>query len=192
MIENGAASILRDGLAYDRCQVGVVTDFGGIEALAEFDVFTTDHMRKALRTQVDVVLSQGVAVLNAADPHVAELAPLCDGEVIFYAADPANPVIAAHCAAGGRAVVVRHGRIALVADSQDVPLYGMGNLAVWRERHGELPDEALLAAVAAGWALNVPPRLIGAGLDAFEPEPGVPLTITTHDTVTRTASAVAA
>ncbi|MES2186101.1 MAG: cyanophycin synthetase [Pseudomonadota bacterium] len=191
VMENGAASILRDGLAYDRCQVGVVTDFGGIENLAEFDVFTHEHMRKALRTQVDVVLPQGVAVLNAADAHVAELAPLCDGEVIFYAADPANAVIAAHCAAGGRAVVVRHGRIALVADSQDVPLYGMGNLTAWRERHGELPDEALLAAVATGWALGVPPRLIGAGLDAFEPEPGVPLAIPARAAACEPAAATA-
>jgi cyanophycin synthetase len=38
VIENGAASILRDGLAYDRCQVGIVTDLDGFETLAEFDI----------------------------------------------------------------------------------------------------------------------------------------------------------
>ncbi|WPB59371.1 cyanophycin synthetase [Xylophilus sp. GOD-11R] len=175
IIENGAASILRDGLAYDRCQVGIVTDFEGIEALADFDVHTPEHMRKVLRTQVDVVLADGCAVLNAADPHVAELAPLCDGEVIFYAADPATPAMVAHCAAGGRAVTMRNGRIAMVVNSQDVPLSGLAPLDHWRARYGALPDEALLAAVAAGWALGVHPRLIGAGLEAFECEAGVPL-----------------
>ena len=34
MFENGAATILDHGLAYDRCAVGVVTDLEGAEALA--------------------------------------------------------------------------------------------------------------------------------------------------------------
>jgi cyanophycin synthetase len=38
VIENDARTILRDGLAYDRCQVGVVTDMDGAENLAEFDI----------------------------------------------------------------------------------------------------------------------------------------------------------
>ncbi|KQM71353.1 cyanophycin synthetase [Xylophilus sp. Leaf220] len=175
VIENPAESILRDGLAYDRCQVGVVTDFDGMEALAFYDVHTEDHMRKALRTQIDVVLADGVGVLNAAVPQVADLAPLCDGEVILYACDPATPALAAHCAAGGRAVVLRQGRVALVSDSQDVPLSGLGPLDAWRARFGALPDEAILAAVATAWALGIAPGLIGAGIEAFEQEPGVPL-----------------
>jgi cyanophycin synthetase len=44
-------------------------------------------MRKIMRTQVDVVLRTGTAVLNAAIPEVADLAELCDGKVIFYALD---------------------------------------------------------------------------------------------------------
>ena len=91
VIENGAETILRDGLAYDRCQVGIVTDLDGAEALAEFDITESDQMVKVLRTQVDVVLPEGTAVLNAADPRVAGLAPLCDGAVILYAADAAAP-----------------------------------------------------------------------------------------------------
>jgi hypothetical protein len=87
VIENGAESILRDGLAYDRCAVGVVTDLEGAEALADYDVTDSDQMVKVLRTQVDVVLPDGVAVLNADDARVAALASLCDGAGILYAAD---------------------------------------------------------------------------------------------------------
>ncbi len=43
-------------------------------------------MFKVLRTQIDVVLPDGLAVLNGADPAVVELAELCDGKVIFYGA----------------------------------------------------------------------------------------------------------
>jgi hypothetical protein len=39
-------------------------------------------MRRVMRTQIDVVLDEGAGVLNADLPEVADLAELCDGEVI--------------------------------------------------------------------------------------------------------------
>src|SRR5690606_32873553 len=65
VLENGAATILEDGLAYDRCAVGVVTDLLGAEApvdpaLVRHDIHETEQMFKVLRTQVDVVLPDGV------------------------------------------------------------------------------------------------------------------------------------
>jgi len=79
VLENGAATILNDGLAYDRCAVGVVTDLRGAEApvapaLAEHDIHETEQVFKVLRTQVDVVLPDGVAVLNASDARLLEMA----------------------------------------------------------------------------------------------------------------------
>ena len=79
--------ILTDGLAYDKCTVGVVTDMDGHADLAEFYVTEAEQMFKILRTQIDVVLPHGAAVLNAANKQVLELAELCDGKVIFYALD---------------------------------------------------------------------------------------------------------
>jgi cyanophycin synthetase len=111
VLENGAASILNDGLAYDRCAVGVVTDLLGSEApvdasLAEHDIHEPGQLFKVLRTQVDVVLPDGVAVLNAADERLIEMASLCDGEVIFYDLDHHNPAMVAHRAKGGRTVSI--------------------------------------------------------------------------------------
>jgi cyanophycin synthetase len=60
-----------------------------------------------LRTQVDVVLPSGAAVLNAADPQVVEMADLCDGEVIFYGVDEQLAAIAAHRKDGKRVVFQR-------------------------------------------------------------------------------------
>jgi cyanophycin synthetase len=85
VFENPAALILDNGLPYDRCHVGVVTDLGGHEDLAHHDITEADQLYRVLRTQIDVVLSDGVGVLNANDARVAEMAGLCDGEVLFYA-----------------------------------------------------------------------------------------------------------
>jgi len=168
VIENGADTILRSGLAYDRCAVGIVTDLEGAETLAEFDITESDQMVKVLRTQVDVVLAEGTAVLNAADPRVAGLAPLCDGGVILYASDPKAAALTEHQAAGGKAVLVRQDRVVLANGTSESFLPGLGRLTAWRATHSGVTVDVLLAAVAAGWALNIPLNLIGAGAEAFE------------------------
>jgi len=168
VIENGAETILRDGLAYDRCSVGIVTDLDGAEALGEFDIANADQMVKVLRTQVDVVLAEGTAVLNAGDQRVAGMAPLCDGDVILYAVDPQAEPLSRHRNGGGKAVLVRQDRVVLATGGSESFLPGLGRLTVWRASHAGVSIESLLAAVAAGWALGIPLNLIGAGIEAFE------------------------
>ena len=166
VFENDARTILRDGLAYDRCMVGVVTDLDSAEALAEFDVHSPEQMAKVLRTQVDVVLDDGVAVLNAADERVAALGAFCDGEVILYAADPQTPALLAHRgagASGGRAVYLRDGRPVLATGSAETRLAPVAHLT-----RGGMADDTLLAVIAAAWALDIPPDLMIAGVETFD------------------------
>ena len=130
-----------------------------------------------LRTQVDVVLSDGVAVLNAGDATVASLAPLCDGDVIFYAADAETAqgeVVQTHRAAGGRAVLLRGGRVVLATGTQEVTLADLGEHRRARgadagPRPG-LSAEVLVASAAAAWALGISPDLMAAGIETFNAE----------------------
>ena len=166
VFENDAAAILNDGLPYDRCTVGIVTDLDGIEALAEQDVHDSDQMLKVLRTQVDVVLSDGAAVLNADDARVAGLARLCDGGVVLYARDEHAPAVAEQRAAGGRAVFLREAGCVLAEGGSETLLTRLEPLAAPAQ---VLAPEALLAAVAAAWAMGVEPDLIAAGVQTFAP-----------------------
>ncbi len=169
VFENGAEAVLRDGLPYDRCTVGIVTDLDGAEALGHYDVRESDQLVKVMRTQVDVVLSDGVAVLNAADDRIAGLAELCDGSVILYALDESLAAIAAQVAAGGRAVVRRDHRCVLAEGSNETVLPRLNPFAAHTEPPSEAAAEALLAAVAAAWALGISADLITAGIQTFEP-----------------------
>ncbi|MBC7684269.1 MAG: cyanophycin synthetase [Bdellovibrionales bacterium] len=167
VFESNARMILSDGLAYDKCSVGVVTDMDGHDVLGEFYINDADGMANVVRTQVDVILPDGVAVLNGANPAVAELAELCDGAVIFYGADATLPVIAAHMAAGQRAVVLQNGKVALREGAAETALVSLAS-----PKAGVADDpESLLAAVAASWALGLPADLITAGLRAFDLNP---------------------
>jgi cyanophycin synthetase len=169
VIENDPASILRDGLAYDRALVGVVTDMDGIAELAEFDVQDTDQLYKVLRTQIDVVLTEGASVLNAAYPRLVDMAELSDGEVLFYAEDGDLDALRLHRERGGRAVFLRGGAAVLAQGPAETP---GANIDALLQRFGTDRTDAatLLAAVAAAWAMGVSPELIVAGLDTFVPE----------------------
>jgi cyanophycin synthetase len=164
VFESNARTILSEGLPYDRCQVGIVTDMGHVADVADLYVRDEDALYNVVRSQVDVVLSDGAAVLNAFDPRVAALADLCDGAVLFYAQDEANDVLRAHRAAGGRAAFVRDGHIVLAQGSEEMPLLGIDKV---KPATAAQPD-ALLAAALAGWALDVPTDLICAGLRTFD------------------------
>ncbi|MBC3861979.1 cyanophycin synthetase [Undibacterium jejuense] len=164
VFETNARTILTDGLAYDKCSVGVVTDLDGHTELADFYIQDADQMYKIMRTQVDVILPDGVAVLNASEPAVVELAELCDGKVIFYALDATLPVIVKHREEGERVVFVRDQNIVLANGAEETALLPLSSLKPAKAAQ----PESILAAVAAAWALNIDPELIEAGLRTFD------------------------
>ena len=170
ILENGIRAILGEGLAYDRCQVGVVTNLDPEEKHADFAIEDTDDLYKVLRTQVDVVLKSGSCVLNAADPQLVEMANLSDGEVIFFARDADSPVVIEHCAGGGRAVVAKKNEIILVAGNIETRLASLTDIPSVQLGNEPFRIDNALAALAAGWALNVPLELLSAGIKAFEQE----------------------
>ncbi|HEX7599576.1 MAG TPA: cyanophycin synthetase, partial [Polyangia bacterium] len=85
VFEAARGGILREGLGFDRCDVAVVTNIGQADHLGLHNVNSVDDMFTVKRTPVDVVLPTGTAVLNANDPLVAKMAPLCAGSVTFFA-----------------------------------------------------------------------------------------------------------
>ncbi|MGY6273617.1 cyanophycin synthetase [Achromobacter denitrificans] len=168
VIENDSGVILGQGLAYDRCQVGVVTNIDDADHLGDFDINETERMFNVFRTQVDVVLPTGAAVLNARDPRVVEMAELCDGSVIFFGIDPALPAIAEHLRQDGRAVFVRDGGIVLAQGAREERLAAVAAIPLTHGGRVAFQAENVLAAVGAAWALDIPVELIRAGIETFD------------------------
>jgi cyanophycin synthetase len=168
VIENGARAILSEGVAYDRCQVGVVTSVTGEDALHDFYIKEPDQLFSVLRTQIDVVLPQGVGVLNADDARVVEMAPLCDGEVVFYGVDAGSSAIVSHRAAGGRAVFLRRHRIVLAEGDRETELADVSRMPRTGEGHPLVPGDCAAAAVAAAVALGLSADVIDTGIDTYD------------------------
>jgi len=168
VLENSPRSLLDDGLSYDRCHVGVVTGVPEPHGLEDHHILTQEQMRTVLRTQVDVVLPNGCAVLNADDEVCAGLAELCDGDVIYYSQQHSHPLLNDHCATGRRFLLVQDGHIVLWRNQGATPLIDLSEPTVAGLMQGPgLP--ALLAACAVGLAMDLAPALLRAGVETAAP-----------------------
>ena len=173
VLETSARHILTEGLPYDRCQVGVVMAMAGASGLDDLYITDDDQLPNIVRTQVDVVLPQGAAVLNADDAEVLELANYSDGQVILYSLDADSPSVAAHRSRKGRAVLARGNDIVLATGGDETVLLSL-SAPDFSSLASDLPADVrphVLAAVAAAWALGVPTSLIRGGLLRFDAAP---------------------
>jgi cyanophycin synthetase len=174
VIENNANIILGQGLAYDRCQVGVVTAIEPELHYGQYHITDAEYVFRIFRTQIDVVLAGGSAVLPADNPLALDMIPLCDGEVILFAADPSLPALATHLAGGGRAVTITDGSVAMVQSGHTTALADFATIPFLTADSQPIRIAEVLAAVGAAWALDIPEHVIRTGLETFSSHPANP------------------
>jgi len=166
VLETARGGMLREGLAFDRCSVAVVTNIGQGDHLGLNYITTVEDLAVLKRVIVQNVAPSGMAVLNACDPMVAAMAANCPGDVTFFALDPHHPVLATHRAQGKRVVFVEDDQMIAMQGKMQVriPLS-----AVPLTRRGAIgfQIENAMASVAAAWASDIPWETIIKGLSTF-------------------------
>ncbi|MBP8928492.1 MAG: cyanophycin synthetase [Ottowia sp.] len=166
VFETARGGILREGLGFDRCTVAVVTNIGEGDHLGLNFITTVEDLAVLKRVIVQNVAPDGYAVLNAADPIVAAMAPACPGKIIFFAADRHHPVMATHRAQGNRSVYVDGDSVIAAEGSwresihlRDVPITRSGKIA--------FQVENVMASVAAAWGAGLSWETVRRGLSGF-------------------------
>ncbi len=166
VFETARGGVLREGLGFDRCQVAVVTNIGAGDHLGLNYITTVEDLAVLKRVIVQNVSTNGYAVLNAADPIVANMATVCPGNVIFFAADRNHPVLATHRAQGhrtvyvdGDAIVASQGTRRESVPLRDIPITRNGTIG--------FQVENVMASVAAAWGIGVHWTAIRSGLASF-------------------------
>jgi cyanophycin synthetase len=166
VLETARGGVLREGLAFDVCDVAVVTNIGMGDHLGLSYISTVDDLAVVKRVVVQNVAPHGTAVLNATDPMCVRMAEACPGSVTFFAQDKHHPILTMHQARGQRVVFVDDGHIVIAqnAKEQRVPLS-----AVPLTRNGSIGFQVdnAMCAIAAAWALKVDWETICAGLATF-------------------------
>jgi len=166
VLETARGGVLREGLAFDYCDVAVVTNIGMGDHLGLSYISTVEDLAVVKRVVVQNVAPHGTAVLNATDPMCVKMADACPGSVTFFAPDRHHPVIATRAAQGQRVVYVADGHIVAAQNAEEnrIPL-----AAIPITRNGTIgfQIENAMAVVAAAWALKIDWATIRTGLASF-------------------------
>ncbi|GAB2841922.1 cyanophycin synthetase [Pseudoduganella ginsengisoli] len=167
VFETARGGILREGLAFDRCKVAVVTNIGAGDHLGLNYITTVEDLAVLKRVIVQNVDKNGVAVLNAIDPIVAGMAASCRGKVTFFGADREHPVIATHIAQGRRTVYVDDGCVVCVEGKAEerIPL---SEVPITKNGAIGFQVENVMASVAAAWGAGIDWASIRKGLATFD------------------------
>lgn len=187
VLECARGGILREGLAFDRCDVGAVLNVQP-DHLGLKGIDTLEDLAAVKSVVTESVSRRGVSVLNADDPLTLRMARHAGGRVGWFSmrgGKDAPGFLLKHVADGGLAclhdaetgaiTVYDKGRIHPVCDAPEIPatLEGQASFNV----------QNALAATAMAYAAGVGPAAIAAALRTFrstyEQNPG---RLNVHDT----------
>ncbi|CUH95464.1 Cyanophycin synthetase [Propionispora sp. 2/2-37] len=171
VLETARGGIIRGGLAFDQCDVGIVTNITE-DHLGQDGIETLEDLAFVKSLVVETVKPDGVALLNADDPFVANIAARVKSEIVYFSTEANNIVVRRHLGTGGKALFVK----------EETLYAASGDLAKAIMRVSDIPatlngvavhnlQNAVIAA-AACYCMKVPIAYIRQGLSSFEVNPG--------------------
>jgi cyanophycin synthetase len=173
VLETARGGMLREGLAFDRCDVGVVLNVAA-DHLGLKGVDTLDDLAAVKSIVTEAVGRRGVSVLNGDDPLTLRMARHAGGRIAFFTlrgGPDMSAFLQKHVAEGGLLVArepsVRGGDLVIhdkgerifVVHGDEIPAT-LGGLADFNVAN-------TLAAIAVGHGLGASPATMARALRAF-------------------------
>ena len=112
VLETARGGILRSGLGFSRCDIGVITNIQE-DHLGISDIHDLKDLSRVKSVVVDSVKKDGWAVLNGEDENCLEIANSLRCNVALFSLDENAPAIVEHCKAGGIAAIYENGFITI-------------------------------------------------------------------------------
>ena len=167
VFETARGGILREGLAFDRCNVAVVTNIGSGDHLGLNYITTVEDLAVLKRVIVQNVTPSGYAVLNADDIFAARIGVVCPGGTIYFSRDRTNPIIVTHRAQGRPVVYVDDDAIVCVKQGDEICRLKLSEIPMTFSGRIGFQVANVMAAVAACWAIDIDWDAIRTGLRTF-------------------------
>jgi cyanophycin synthetase len=173
VLEAARGGILRSGLGFDACDVGIVLNVTA-DHLGLRGIHTVEDLARVKAVIPSVVKPGGHAVLNADDPLVLRMREATPGTVVLTSVlgASANLHVSEHLAAGGTGVVVQEigGREwIVVCAAEQIPVVPVDEVPLAMGGAARFQLGNLLAATAAAFVRGMAPDAIAGGLRAFVP-----------------------
>lgn len=173
VLETARGGMLREGLAFDRCDVGIVLNVTA-DHLGLKGVDTLEDLAAVKSIVAESVSRRGVAVLNGDDPLTLRVARRAGGRIAYFTlrgGPEMSPFLQKHIAQGGLLVAlepsIHGGELVLYDRGQRWPIVEADEIPATLRGLASFNIANALAAIAAGHGLGASPKVMARALRAF-------------------------
>lgn len=167
VLESARGGILRSGLAFDSCDVGVVLNVAA-DHLGIGDIETIEQMAQVKGVVAETVSPDGYVILNADDPLVAAMAEKVRGKIAYFSMDRDNPIIQERMRRGELAAIYENDYISILEGEWTLRIEQVTNIPMTMAGMAPFMIANALAACLAAFANGVDIELIRRGVRSFQ------------------------
>lgn len=171
VLETARGGILRGGLGFDWCDVGVVTNITE-DHLGQQGIESLEDLAFIKSLVVERVKSSGYALLNADDPYVAQMSQRVHCNIAYFSTKSDNILVRRHLGAGGMAFFVKQGALYAAIGRQSKRLAYIREIPITYGGAASHNVQNALVAAAASYVMKIPVSIIKHSLATFEHNPG--------------------
>lgn len=168
VLETARGGILRAGLAFDHCDIGIVLNVAA-DHLGLGDIDTIEQMAKVKSVVAEVVKEGGYTILNADDPLVVAMAKQTKGKVAYFSMNPDNPILIDHLRRDGLAAIYENGYLSIVEGEWTLRIEEATKIPITMGAKAPFMIANALAACLGAFAQGVDIEMIRQGVRTFKP-----------------------
>ncbi len=168
VLECARGGLLRAGLAFSKCDVGIVTNVAA-DHLGLKGIHTIEQLAQVKGVIPETVLPDGYAILNADDDLVYEMRKGLACNVALFSMDEDNPRIKALQRKGGITAVYENGYVTLCRGTWKMRIMKAENIPLTYGGKAKFMIQNILPTIIACNVKNITIEDMKAGLETFIP-----------------------
>jgi cyanophycin synthetase len=170
VLECARGGLLRAGLAFPKCDVGIVTNVAP-DHLGLKGIHTIEQLAKVKGVIPETVKQDGYAILNADDELVYAMRKNVEANVALFSMDENNPHITAIAKVGGLSAIYENGYITICRGEWKMRIIKAVNVPLTFGGRAAFMIQNVLPAALAAYTQGLPLEDIRVALESFIPSP---------------------
>ena len=170
VLESARGGLLRAGLGFKKCDIGVVTNVAG-DHLGLKGIHSIEQLARVKGVIPETVKPDGYAVLNADDDLVFDMANKVECNFALFSMDENNPRIKRHFKRGGVSAIYENGYITICQGEWKMRVSKAANVPLTMGGKASFMIQNVLAAVLATYLDGFKIEDIKVAIESFIPSP---------------------
>jgi cyanophycin synthetase len=170
VLECARGGILRSGLAFDKCNISIITNITE-DHLGLDDINTLEDYAKVKAVVARSTFDEGFAILNADDNIVYRIKKDLDCNIALFSTREDNERIISHCEKGGWAAIIEKGHFTICNGEWRIRVGNVNEIPLTLDGRATCMIKNILPAILAAAICGFNAKVIRKSLLTFIPGP---------------------